>query len=339
MTGKKRAWKIASLTLALIVLASAVSLGAQSSPYATIVYAEGTSFRLVRDNKVTTYNLVSEDVFGLEVKSGDVIHTAASTVLEISIHPIKASVQLAENTSFRCVSDSTGEKSSGELFYGRVRAKVGKLTGATTYQISSPSMVAGVRGTDFGADVIAQTTLPSSPVLSRVFCFEGSVLVSEPERSHLGTVLLTGNDMVERVVDNQKKETVSVPLEKKPVIEDVRVFWDALPAIGYTPVAVKSASPEAPKVTAPAVPEQTGLTVIARPWPRRNEEITVKRNLSIPNGTAIALIGIGTAACLGSTWWNAHYDNSSWFAKPVNTGGLVVISSGVVLAVFSALFD
>ena len=137
----------------LVLLMTASALAA--APYATITYAEGKSFSLLRSGKQTTVSVSSPDVFGMEIVPGDVIQTGAGTFLELYINPIAASVQIAENTSFRCDADSTGAKSSGELYYGRVRAKVAKLSGSSSYRISSPSLVAGVRGTDFGCDVIA----------------------------------------------------------------------------------------------------------------------------------------------------------------------------------------
>jgi formylglycine-generating enzyme required for sulfatase activity len=120
------------------------------------------------------------------------------------------------------------------LYYGRVRAKVAKLAGSSSYKITSPSLVAGVRGTDFGCDLIAVrprvkdgTDAGASPVMSRVFCFEGSVSVSEADGSADETILIEKNEMVEKlVVKDTGTAPAAVPvLQKKTLDVEVTEFW------------------------------------------------------------------------------------------------------------------
>lgn len=293
-----------------------------ASPYATITYAEGTSFLLVRGGKTTAYQVSSNEVFGLEIKPGDIIQTSASTFLELSINPISATVQIAENTSFRCDADETGTKSSGELYYGRVRAKVAKLTGTSTYRIVSPSLVAGVRGTDFGCDVISRI---GSPILNRVFCFEGSVLVAEAAGTTMNTVIILKDEMVEKVVTVGKEGDAAAPasepvLEKKDISEEVITFWKT-----------RSFSEASPVITAAVTGAKPAVSDIG-------PEHTV-RNKRIPNTAAIILIGLGSATCITAAVYSGQVHGDSPFIAPAQSAGIVMISSGIVLALVSTLID
>ena len=95
MKGNKRLPALAACIVFSLGLAAA-------EPWARIVYAEGSSFNLVRSGKVLKKEVASADVIGFELASGDILQTASSTFLELYIYPVSASVQIAENTSFRC---------------------------------------------------------------------------------------------------------------------------------------------------------------------------------------------------------------------------------------------
>jgi hypothetical protein len=314
------------------------------SPYASITYAEGSSFVLVRNGKASAWQVSSPAVIGMEIRQGDIIQTGAGTFMELAIHPISAAIQLAENTSFRCDADATGTKSTGELFYGRVRAKVARLTGTSSYRISSPSLVAGVRGTDFGCDVIAlrpsgaagtgasTATTPNpatgnSPILDRVFCFEGSVLVAETSGSAMNTVLIGPEEMVEKVVspDLKAASDASATLQKKVLSPEVDSFWKARPITAIpAPVPVASGF-------------DGTLTITDRPWPEGRNEKTVYRNRAIPSAMAFALIGLGSLSCAGAAAWSSQVDSGNPLVAPANSAGLIMIGSGTVLALLSLI--
>jgi len=221
---------------AVMILTLFGSIGFTQTPYATVVYAEGSTFSVIRAGKSVSYAVDNPDVFGLPIERGDILQTSPRTYLEVTIHPVSASVQIAENTSFRCDADESGQNSKGELYYGRVRAKVGKLSGASTYRISSPSMVAGVRGTDFGCDHIfvrpqvaggeGTAEVASTAVVNRVFCFEGSVLVVPVSDPGLKTVLVGGGEMIESSATTASADgSIPVELTKTPVSTEVTEFW------------------------------------------------------------------------------------------------------------------
>ena len=120
------------------------------------------------------------------------------------------------------------------ITYGRVRAKVQRLTGNDTFSLRSPSVAAGGRGTDFGYDLVAGTAESQGNALARVYCFEGEVEVSRLEQKEevvdeeviakdvvVETVIIEANQMVTILPDEP-----AVPLTLKPLTEEVKTFWD-----------------------------------------------------------------------------------------------------------------
>ncbi len=333
--------KRASVLFLCILLCS---LSFAAAPYASVAYAEGASFILVRNGKTTTWPVSSDAVLGMEILPGDIIQTGPSTFLELFIVPISASIQIAENTSFRCDADATGTKSTGELYYGRVRAKVAKLSGGASYRISSPSLVAGVRGTDFGCDVIAvrpsreasgtatSAMAALSPILHRVFCFEGSVLVAEAAGSTLNTVLINKNEMVEKIVatDPTSVTPAEQVLQKKTLIPEINTFWQARPFVENVPAAA------AARVSV----QQGNVVVTDHFWPAgRDEEQTVRKNRHLPNVAAFALVGLGSLACVGAALYSTQVDSNAVLLPPLYSAGFVMIGSGTVLAILSLVAD
>jgi len=195
-----------------ILLATSMLLVAQQR-FATVSFAEGKSLTVIRNGIAQRYNPDRDDVLGLPLLQEDMIQTGTGTFLEIQFQTISARVQIAEHTSFRVTADRQ-QQSAGELYYGRVRAKVARLTGNESFRIKTPSLVAGVRGTDFGVDVLAVrpgTQVSSgeggivpaetdSTVLYRVSVFEGSVTVLPAEQQVPDkTIVVVSDQMVERV--------------------------------------------------------------------------------------------------------------------------------------------
>lgn len=316
-----------------VILFALLARLAAATPWASIAYAEGKSFMLVRDGKTSTFSVDSAGVFGMELRQGDILQTASSTFLEIYVSSIKTSIQVAENTSFKCDSDKTGEQVTGELYYGRVRAKVTKLVGASSFRITTPTLVAGVRGTDFGCDVIAVRSSKSAttPILNRVFCFEGSVAVisadSAPDSGKASAknvpvepVVITRNEMIENVISSDASTQavtaqaapalVVTPLVKSAISDEVSSFWLSRP-----------------------------FADVAQAFPAGRIEEASRRNLKVPAGASTALIVLGTAACIGSSWYSEHVDSSGAFVAPAYSAGIVMAGSGSILALISALSD
>ncbi len=337
----------------LILAPAAISV----APYASITFAEGSSFMLIRDNVSVVWKVSDSKVFGMEIKPGDIINTAGSTFLELSVYPIQATVQIAENTSYCVAADGSGKKSSGELYYGRVRAKVAKLSGASSFRISSPSLVAGVRGTDFGCDVIVSRDA-KKPVLNRVFCFEGSVSVTENSPAPVGAVsapeapesvdspanaiLIGVNEMVERSVlagqDTSAQQTQV--MTKSSVSEEVHTFWEAHPVVAVqlpVPVPTPEESAVASESRAAAQPGN-GWVVTDRVWP---VGATVRRGDGNPNLLSLASITcvfMGSFLCVSLAGTSQSGALSS-LQLPLYIAGGSMVGAGALAGVLSPLFN
>jgi hypothetical protein len=322
----------------VILLTLAVGFAA-AAPWASVSYAEGKSFMLVRDGKTSTYSVDSAVVFGMELRQGDIIQTASSTFLEVFVTSVGASVQIAENTSFKCDADASGEKVSGELYYGRVRAKVAKLTGSSSFRITTPTLVAGVRGTDFGCDVIAVrgSSTASAPVLNRVFCFDGAVTVARsdeapgknvPENAVTAEpIVISKNEMVEALVSSDGRGAAS----------GMAGAADGASVVGAAAPSALVKTPISPEVT--SFWGSRGFTDVARAFPEGRTEDSRRRNLKIPAGASTAIIVLGTAACCGASWYSEHVDSDGVFVPPAYSAGIVMVGTGSVLALMSALLD
>lgn len=345
-----------------VLLVSAVCF---AESYANVTYAEGGTFRLVRGGVTTTWDVATGDVFGMEIFIGDMISTGPDTMLELSIHPVSASVQIAENTSYACNADGAGGQSRGELYYGRVHAKVAKLSGSNSFRITSPSLVAGVRGTDFGCDVIAvrpgSSTVTDgsndsgaagsaggpdspSPLVSRVFCFEGSVAVNRVETPALESVVVSTGEMVETVVQgapvsgNQTGGTALPALEPVPISGEIKAYWQEIPSVGYLPEG-QIATPEDVQAPVPEWREENGYLVLDRPWPRSESPAVKGQNVVIPSWAATALICLGTSACTSAAVYSVETGSDEWFVESGYSAGWVMTGTGALLAVIAALFN
>ncbi len=113
---------------------------------------------------------------GGTLAEGDRIRTGAASRTEMKLRD-GSLVRLGEKSQFTLQASTFGPKASqrhfsGKLLAGRVWAAVVKLVGAdSSFEVSTPNAVAGVRGTRFAAAVE-----PSGETTVRVY--EGTVLVS-----------------------------------------------------------------------------------------------------------------------------------------------------------------
>nr|HID59471.1 hypothetical protein [Desulfobacterales bacterium] len=115
------------------------------------------------------------------VKEGDRIRTGVNCRLEILL-PDSSIVRFAEDTSFEIHSEKYSIETKTRnirvhLFVGRIWARVAKLFGAKKggFLLSSPTAVAGVRGTIYRMNVDKDTT-------TTVKVYRGEVFVRSPKR-------------------------------------------------------------------------------------------------------------------------------------------------------------
>lgn len=299
---------------------------ASAEPYGRIIYAEGNSFTLIRGGTPRVISVESSGVFGMEIKSGDIFQTAAETMLEFAVNAVGATVKIAENTSFRCGTEPENKQVTGELYYGRVRAKVNRLARGSTYRISSPSLVAGVRGTDFGLDVVSlrvkrapseknnqeySTDLGDSAVLHRVFCFEGSVLVSDFSAPKLNTVLLSSGEKIERLQVLSQSDTEEKALEKEAINKEIREFWEMRPFSDVPPVLRA--------LSEPVIREDGSLT-------QDVEAARPARSMRVPAIITTTLMVLGGSAIITSSILDSNGSND-WIADYSFSAGVIMIGT------------
>jgi hypothetical protein len=222
---------------------------AESSAYAEVVFIEGRDLTILRSGE----SLGIEDPMGERLISGDQIQTGARTSVELVMMPRKSRLRLSENTIVT-IRDLGGNGSTGlELLYGRLRSKVEKVaTGDAPYKVSSRSFIAGVRGTDFGCDVLA--TRPGEESRTKVYCFEGSVEVSPPEATEAGeeeaeeadearteftSVVVAAGTMA---IIGASSDGKAVVLEERPIDAETSAFWQGNGFTATQPAGVTVAS-------------------------------------------------------------------------------------------------
>lgn len=247
MTGKT----ISVVLPGLFLLLAGAAVFAQEAR-AVAVYAEGYSFFVSREgeDREEYFDVAYDDVIGMEFFEGDYISIEEGTFLELQILPSRNLLKITENSSF-LIGRLSGEGGGRfSLTYGRVRAKVDRFAGRDTFKLLGPSVVAGVRGADFGYDVVASPDVGTGTVI-RVYCFEGEVEVSKlrdslsgatPESAEVlegvllpsgprgeiteeelyDTVILRADEMVSLPV---KADLEAEPLIIRPVDEEIKIFW------------------------------------------------------------------------------------------------------------------
>ncbi len=253
---------------------------------AGIVYAEGGDFSVIRRAEQSTYDVAYDDVLGLPLEIGDLVQTGNGTFLEIEIGETGALFRVAENTSFVVEHVDADGSSRFDLSYGRIRTKVETVAAGTFLEMRGLSVVAGVRGTDFGYDLIVTSGGSREPVL-QIYAFDGSVVVAEaPAATSAG---VSGGSVVAGSVTQatiQSGQMISIPisavvsgnaaesLAKPPstITPEIRGFWDAHPFKSIPGTIQKIAQPPAkvlpvptPEPEAPAIEPLDLLPAFAFP--------------------------------------------------------------------------
>src|SRR6056297_135432 len=137
------------ITLLIVsMLCMPVLLFAQDAdPSATLAYYEDDTQIEILDSArvpVAVY-------FGMELQPGDTVRTNA-TIAELQLEPNGSIVKLSQNTVFTIDELQKDENSTNKfsMAAGKMRAIAARAGIGNRYQVSTPSAVCGVRGTDFG---------------------------------------------------------------------------------------------------------------------------------------------------------------------------------------------
>lgn len=211
---------IICVALLAAVAAAAVAEGAPA--WAEVEYSVGDDIVVIRAGRPVSV----DDLIGFRLAEGDQIQTGRGAFVELRMMPSGGMIKLSENTAFVLSAISSSSDRNFKVLYGRVRAKVDKLASKASFNVHSDVATAGVRGTDFGYEVVTEkaTGAEAQKPVTRVYCFDGSVVVAvtQPGVEVSEEVLVKSGKMVKV----EEREGVWVP-ELVPLPEDVRSFWKA----------------------------------------------------------------------------------------------------------------
>lgn len=277
---------------------------------AELVYAEGEGFTLVREGQGSFYDLYVEDPVGMILQPGDLLLTEQETWLEIEINKTGSLIKIAENTTFS-INSLENKGGTFAVSYGRIRAKVNKLTDDSPFWVQGTDTVAGVRGTDFGYDLFFERDKPEK-TRTDVYCFEGKVevvkLASTVEDAGpadvVSSLMLGRNEMVS--VESDSDEA----LEKERVSAELKEFW------GLNDFAYEEKVPES--------------TVALKSFYQDSKQL--KQAALFSGLTGSLLGGIGTASYL----WGDAPESMAWGMGGV---GATVIGFAGYLYIRSLIID
>ncbi len=224
----------------------------QAGVAAVVEYSSGDDIVVIRQGKRVAF----KDPIGLELFQGDQVQTGKSVFVEMRLYSGGAVLKLAENTTFILERLADGETSL-QLVYGRIRAKVEKLAGTDSFSVRSTQAVAGVRGTDFGLDVITSRTASSSTT-TKAYCFEGSVEVIAYVRSDMlaaealepipKAFVIAAGEMVQVEGETGKTEALKSTLD-----QSIQAFWSANDYVIEPSVLAPETSPGVAGVTSAVI--------------------------------------------------------------------------------------
>src|SRR6056297_3261690 len=153
------------LVLITMVCLPSLLTAQEADPSAILAYYEdGTQIEVL-----DTAREPVEVYYGMELQPGDTVRTKA-TIAELQLEPNGSIVKLSDNTVFTVDELQKSEDTSNKfsIAAGKMRAIAASAGIGNRYQVSTPSAVCGVRGTDFG--IIA---LPGEE--ERAFVAQGEV--------------------------------------------------------------------------------------------------------------------------------------------------------------------
>lgn len=135
------------LLLITMVCLPVVLTAQEAAPSAILAYYEDSTQIEVLD----TAREPVEVYFGMELHPGDTVRTN-STIAELQLEPNGSIIKLSDNTVFTVDELQKNEKTSNKfsIAAGKMRAIAASAGIGNRYQVSTPSAVCGVRGTDFG---------------------------------------------------------------------------------------------------------------------------------------------------------------------------------------------
>ena len=147
---------------------------------------------------------------GADVSWNDLLHTGEQGRVRVMLLD-QSLISVGPKSEVRVVRQAAAsDQSSLELAYGKVRMRLAKQPGQR-FELRTATAVAGVIGTDFGADA-------SVPGTTHFICLEGEVRISSSDPKIPGTVICKGGYMTD-------VKAGQPPAEPKPATAEHMESW------------------------------------------------------------------------------------------------------------------
>ncbi len=127
---------------------------------------------------------------GSEVSWNDLLRTGEQGRVRVLLLD-QSLISLGPKSEVRVLRQApASDQSKLELAYGKIRMRLAKQPADTRFELRTPTAVAGVIGTDFGADA-------SVPGTTHFICLEGEVRISSSDPKISGNVICKGGYMTD----------------------------------------------------------------------------------------------------------------------------------------------
>lgn len=127
---------------------------------------------------------------GSEVSWNDLLRTGEQGRVRVLLLD-QSLISLGPKSEVRVLRQApASDQSKLELAYGKIRMRLAKQPADTRFELRTPTAVAGVIGTDFGADA-------SVPGTTHFICLEGEVRISSSDPKIPGSVICKGGYMTD----------------------------------------------------------------------------------------------------------------------------------------------
>ncbi|MFO7731569.1 MAG: FecR family protein [Spirochaetia bacterium] len=250
-----------------------------ASPSATLAYYEDDTQIEILDSARVPVDVY----FGMELQPGDTVRTNA-TIAELQLEPNGSIIKLSRNTVFTVDELQKDENTSNKfsMAAGKMRAVAARAGIGNRYQVSTPSAVCGVRGTDFG--ILA---IPGQE--ESAFVNQGEVEFIQ--KASQSVVTLTRGMTANALADTF--EAVRLSQERiQELLQDMQFErLDPSEVPGHEPVVEQEAEEEPEEESEEPEAEDTEE-------PTEEEEPEVTEDATIP-GAAVTAAGSEDAAAAG----------------------------------------
>lgn len=269
-----------------LLFATVLGAGEAESLAGHIIYAQGEGFEIIRQGQKRLYDPAVDVSEGTELRSGDFINTYNNTFLEILLEPGDRLIRVSEQTSFSIPSSL-----SIDISYGRIRARVEKLAQGRSFSIRGISTAAGVRGTDFGYDILALAAAhkeddtinnnEGASLETSIYCFDGTLELKDIKADGALSEEVTVVESGQMVVRNSLEP--DAPLAIQPVRQDILSFWQENSFVNALPGDDRNDEPE-------KAPDPAGLAGSALQYRRAAAVTGVAGALLSSAGALVAFV-------------------------------------------------